>query len=110
MTEMKFRKHSFYYNFTNITFEDAVRNKSKMQAVEDVLRDMKIIDNEEEFYSSINVTGIFSFDKNTSFDNWLFNSVESFVQDTISLPVDWIEITEVHKRNKWPLFVSLSMD
>ena len=41
MTEMKFRKHSFYYNFTNITFVDTVRNKSKMQAVEDVLRDMK---------------------------------------------------------------------
>ena len=28
MTEMKFRKHFFYYNFTNITFEDKVRNKS----------------------------------------------------------------------------------
>ena len=81
-----------------------------MQAVEDVLRDMKIIDNEEEFYSSINVTGIFSFDKNIPIDNWLFNSVKSFMYDSISLPVDWIEVTEVHKRNKWPLFVSLSMD
>ena len=38
------------------------------------------------------------------------NSIESFMYDSISLPVDWIEVTEVHKRNKWPLFVSLSMD
>ena len=110
MTEMKFRKHSFYYNFTNITFVDTVRDESKMQAVEDVLRDMEIIDNEEEFYSSINVTSIFSFEKDTPIDNWLCNNIESFMYESINLPVDWVEVTEVHKRNKWPLFVSLSMD
>ena len=71
---------------------------------------MEIIDNEEEFYSSINVTGIFSFEKDTPIDNWLCNSIESFMYDSINLPMDWVEVTEVHKRNKWPLFVSLSMD
>ena len=48
-----------------------------MQAVEDVLSEMKINNNEEEIYSSINVTGIFSFEKDTPIDNWLLNSVEN---------------------------------
>ena len=91
MTEMKCRKHSLYHNFSNITFEEKDRNNSKMQTIEDVLKNMEINDNEEEFYSSINVTGIFSFEK----DNLLLNQVE---------------VIEVHKKNKWPLFVSLSID
>ena len=48
--------------------------------------------------------------KDTPIDNWLFDSVECFMYDSINLPVDWVEVTEVHKRNKWPLFVSLSME
>ena len=38
----------------------------------------------------INAINIFADKVNTYIDNWLFNSVESFVHDTISLPVDWI--------------------
>ena len=81
-----------------------------MQTVEDVLKNMEMNDNEEEFYSSINVTGIFSFEKDTPIENWLLNSVESLMGSTINLPLNWVEVIEVHKNNKWPLFVSLSID
>ena len=110
MTEMKCRKHSLYHNFSNLTFEEKDRNNSKMQTIEDVLKNMEINDNEEEFYSSINVTGSFSFEKDTPIENWLFNSVESSMGSTINLPLNWVEVIEVHKNNKWPLFVSLSID
>ena len=30
--------------------------------------------------------------------------------DTINLPLNWVEVIEIHKKNKWPLFVSLSID
>ena len=39
--------------------------KSKKQAVKDLSNDIKINNNEEEFYSSINVTGLFSFENDT---------------------------------------------
>ena len=73
-----------------------------MQAVEDVLNDMEISNNKEEFYSSINVTGIFSFEKDTPIDNWLLNSVENLVGSTINLPSDWVQFVKVNKNNKWP--------
>ena len=110
MTEMKCRNHSLCHNFSNITFEEKDRNNSKMQTIDDVLKNMEINDNEEEFYSSINVTGIFSFEKDTPIENWLLNSVESLMGSTINLPLNWVEVIEVHKNNKWPLFVSLSID
>ena len=52
-----------------------------MQAIEAFLNDMEINVYKEEFYSSINVTGIFSFEK----DNWLLNSVENLVELTFGL-------------------------
>ena len=110
MTKMKCRRFSLYYNFTNITFEEKDRNKSKMQTVKDVLKNMEINDNEEDFYSSINVTGIFSFEKDTSIENWLLKSVESLVGSTINLPLNWVEIIEVNKNNKCPFFVSHAID
>ena len=65
---MEERKHSIFYKFTTITFEENCSIKSKLQATEDVLNNMEINNNEEEFYSSINVTGIFSFEKDTPID------------------------------------------
>ena len=76
-----------------------------MQAVEDVLNAMEINDNEEIFYSSINVTGIFSYEKDTPIENWLLNSVEILTGSTISLPPDWEQVIETNKNNKWPLFL-----
>ena len=71
---------------------------------------MEINNNEEEFYSSINVTGIFSYEKDTPIDNWLLNSVESLVSSTSSLPEDWAQVMEVNKHTKWPLFTSLAIN
>ena len=76
-----------------------------MQAVEDVLNAMEINDNEEKIYSSINVTGIFSYEKDTPIENWLLNSVEILTGSTISLPPDWEQVIETNKNNKWPLFL-----
>ena len=76
-----------------------------MQAVEDVLNAMEINDNEEKFYSSINVTGIFRYEKDTPIENWLLNSVEILTGSTISLPPDWEQVIETNKNNKWPLFL-----
>ena len=69
MSQMEERKHSIFYKFSDITFEEKVSAKSKMQATEDVLNNMEINNNEEEFYATINVTGIFSFEKDTPIDN-----------------------------------------
>ena len=77
-----------------------------MQAVEDFLNDMEINNNKKEYYSSFNVTGIFSFEKDTPIDNWLLNSVESLVGSTINLPSDWIQVIDINKTSKWPLFIS----
>ena len=110
MSQMEDRKFSLYNRSTNITFEEKDSIKSKLQAVEDVLNEMEINNNEEEFYVSINVTGIFSYEKDTPIDNWLLNSVESLVGSAISLPEDWVQVIEVNKHTKWPLFTSLAID
>ena len=88
MTQMEERKHSIFHKFTTITFEENCSIKRKLQAMDDVLNNMEINNNEEEFYSSINVTGIFSFEKDTPIDNLLLNSVENLVGSTISLPLN----------------------
>ena len=62
ISQMEDRRFSLLIRFTNITFEGKDSIKSKMQAVEDVLKDMEINNIEEEFCSSINVTGIFSYE------------------------------------------------
>ena len=80
-----------------------------MQAAEDALNDMEINSNEEEFYSYINVSGVFGYEKDTPIDNWLLNSVENLVGSTMSLPWDWVQVIEVNKNNKWPLFTSLAI-
>ena len=84
-------KFSLFNRFATITFEEKDSTKSKMQAVEDFLNDMEINDNEEENYSSINVTGILSFEKDTPIDNWPLNSVERLV-GSINLPSDWVHV------------------
>ena len=107
MTQMEERKQSIFifYKFSTITFDTNCSIKSKLQATEDVLNDMEIDDNKGEFYSTINVAGIFSFEKDTSIDNWLLNSVENFVGSTISLP-----LAEANKHIKWLLFTSLAIE
>ena len=81
-----------------------------MQAIEDVLNEMEINNNEQEFYSSINIADIFSFEKDTPIDNWLLNSVENLVGSTINLPSGWVQVIDVNENNKWPLFKSFATD
>ena len=71
---------------------------------------MEINTNEEEFYSSLNVSGIFSFGQNDPIESWLHNSVKHLDGYTISLPVDWVQVVETNKHVKWPLFTSLTID
>ena len=71
---------------------------------------MEINNNEEEFYSSINVTGTLSFQKDTPMDYWLLNRVKNLGGSTISLPLDWVQVNEVNKHTKWPSFTSLAKD
>ena len=65
MTQMEESRHSIYAKFTHITFEAKDSAKSKLQIVEHVFQDMKINDSEEDLYSSINVTGIYSYEKDS---------------------------------------------
>ena len=102
MSQMEGRKHSIFYKFPEITFDKNCFTKSKLQATEDVLNSMEINSNEEEFYSSLNVSGIFSFDQNDPIDSWLHNSVVNLIGYTISLPVDWVQVEETNKHVKWP--------
>ena len=110
MSQMEERKHSIFYKFSDITFEEKVSMKRKMQATEDALNNMETNNNEEESCASINVTGIFSFEKDTPIDDWFLNNVEQLVGSTISLPSDWAQVAEVIKHTKWPLFTSLAKD
>jgi len=92
MTLMEENKHSILYKFPVFTFDKDCFTKSKLQATKDVLNVMEINTNEEEFYSSLNVSGIFSFGQNDPIESWLHNSVNNLVGYTISLPVDWVQV------------------
>ena len=61
MSQMEENKHSIFYKFSEITFDKDCFTKSKLQATKDVLNAMEINTNEIEFYSSLNISGIFSF-------------------------------------------------
>ena len=65
MSQMTERKHSIVHKITNITFDKDISTRSKLQATEEFLNSVRINNNEEEFYSSLNVSGIFSFEKKT---------------------------------------------
>ena len=110
MSQMTERKHSIVHKITNITFDKDISTRSKLQATEEFLNSVRINNNEEEFYSSLNVSGIFSFEKDAPIDSWLQNSVDNLIGSTISLPVDWVQVVETNKHLKWPLFTSLAID
>ena len=107
MTQMEESRHSIIAKFTHITFEAKDSTKSKLQTVEDVLKNM---DNEEEFYSSINVSGIYSYEKDTPIENWLLNSINNQRGFSSNLSLDWVQVIEANKNNKWPLFTLLAIN
>ena len=71
---------------------------------------MEINDNEEEFYSSIDVSGIYSYEKDTPIENWLLNSVNNQHGSSFNLPSDWVQVSEANKNNEWPLFTLLAVN
>ena len=74
--------------------------------MKDYLKDVET--NEKEYYSSMHVTGIFSFEKDAPIENWLLNSVESLVRSTITLPKEWVQVAEINNTEVWPVFLSLN--
>ena len=110
MSEGDERKHSFRHKLTEITFDKECYTRDKFQTVEHVLNNMKINTNEEEFVASLNVSGIFKFEKEAPINNWLDTNLESIHGATINLPVDWVQVVELNKNVNWPLFTSIAID
>ena len=98
---------SICIKFTTMKFEEADLIKSKSQMVKEYLQDAK--NNEKEYNSPMYVTGIFSYEKDASIQNWFLDSVESLMGSTISLPTDWVQVTDISSTEVWPLLFSLSM-
>ena len=63
MSQMVDTKFSIYKRFTSITVDERDYTKSEMQAVMNFLNDDEINNNEEEYYSSIDVTAFFALKK-----------------------------------------------
>ena len=101
--------HTGNYNkFVTIGFEENDANRSKMQAIKEYLRD--VADNAKEYFSVLNVTGIFSFEEDCPIENWLYKSVDNLKGYKIELPTNWLDISELTNAEKWPLSYSLSME
>ena len=81
------RKRSFRHRLTEITFDKECYARDKFQTVEHVLNNMEINTNEEEFLDSLNVSGIFKFEKEVPINSWLDTNLESIRGATINLPV-----------------------
>ena len=43
-------------------------------------------------------------------NSWLDTNLESIRGVTINLPVDWVQVVELNKNVKWPLFTSIATD
>ena len=59
---------------------------------------MKINMNEEDFLASLNVSGIFKFEKEVPINSLLDTILESIRSATINLPVDWVQVVELNKK------------
>ena len=110
MSKMEDTRIPPFNKFTSITFEEKDSIKRKVQTVKDYLIDLE--NNEKEYYSTIHLTCIFSFEKDATIENWLLNSAESLVGSAITRPtaLDWVQVAEINSMEVWPLFLSLSMD
>ena len=64
-----------------------------MQAVTEYLLDVAV--NTKEYYSALNVTGIFSFEEDCPSENWLYNRVENIKGCTVELPTNWLDISQL---------------
>ena len=84
MSQMEDTKNSIVNKFGTIDFEEEDANRSKMQAITEYLMDVEV--NAKEYFSALNVAGIFSFEEDCPIENWLYNSIDNLKGSTIKLP------------------------
>ena len=105
MTEMEENKNSISNKFITIEFNEEDANRSKRQAIEEYLRDVR--DNAKEYNSALFVQGVFSFEDSVPVESWLLNSVENLKGHTIELPTNWLDISQLIHKDDWSLLYSL---
>ena len=75
MSQRQDTKSSIFNRFVTINFEEKDANRSKMQAITEYLKDVK--ENAKEYNAALLVSGIFSFEEESSIENWLYTSIEA---------------------------------
>ena len=73
MNQMECTRNSIFNRFITIAFDEKDVKRSKVQAIEDYLMDVK--DNAREYNSALYVEGILSYENDAPIENWLFNSL-----------------------------------
>ena len=108
MNQMECTRNSIFNRFITIAFDEKDVKRSKVQAIEEYLMDVK--DNAREYNSALYVEGIFSYENDAPIENWLFNSVENLKGTTIDLSLNWMDVSQLIHSDKWPLLYSLSLE
>ena len=108
MNQMECTRNSIFNRFITIVFDKKDVKRSKVQAIEEYLMDVK--DNAREYNSALYVEGIFSYENDAPIENWLFNGVENLKGTTIDLPLNWMDVSQLIHSDKWPLLYSLSLE
>ena len=93
MDKLKETKDSIFNKIITIPFDKNDSNRSMKQAIEEYLKDTIV--NAKEYSSALNVMGIFSYAEDCPIENWLYNSMESLKGNTIELPTNWLDISEL---------------
>ena len=94
--------------FISIEFNEGHENRSKVQAIEEYLLDVK--NNAQEYKSALNVQGILTFDEDTPVESWMLNSVDLLKGHTNDLPTNWLDIAQLINKDDWSLLFSLSLE
>ena len=93
MNNMEDDRISISNKFISIEFNEGHENRSKVQAIEEYLLDVK--NNAQEYKSALNVQGILHFDEDSPVESWLLNSVDLLKGHTIDLPTNWLDIAQL---------------
>jgi len=108
MSDMEEDRRSISNKFITIEFDEGHENKSKRQAIEEYLQDVR--KNATEYNSALYVQGILCFDNDVPVESWLFNSLEQLKGHTIELPTNWLDVSQLLNKDNWSLLFSLSME
>jgi len=108
MNNMEDDRISISNKFISIEFNEGHENRSKVQAIEEYLLDVK--NNAQEYKSALNVQGILYFDEDTPVESWFLNSVDLLKGHTNDLPTNWLDIAQLINKDDWSLLFSLSLE